>query len=282
VREATYGLALALGLVAFVVSPAVGQEPQRGLGPSLLSQGSSSRGDGIAAIVGATTPRADAEVLLHSDVDFRARLRLTRELGGRVPRGPMPPELLRASLDELVGEALLAREARRVQIGAPSTRALREERRALAELAGGVEAFAAVVSALGATEQEIATMVERRALVRLFLDANLRGGTQVPDAEVTALYESGEHPFLGQELDEVREPLRALIRRRRIEAAVARWIEVLRTRTTVQLFASYATATATPNATPDAPPNPTPNPTLGERTTHPEGGPDGEAGTLPQ
>lgn len=116
-------------------------------------------------------------------------------------------------------------------------------------------------------------MVERRALVRLFLDANLRGGTQVPDAEVAALYESGEHPFLGQELEEVREPLRALIRRRRIETAVARWIEVLRTRTTVQLFASYATG-------PDAVPTPNTTATPGERTTHPEGG--GEAGTLPQ
>lgn len=235
-------------------------------------------GDGVAAIVGGATPHADVEVLLHSDVDFRARLRLTRELGGRVPRGPLPPELLRASLDELVGEALLAREARRVQIGVPSTRALREERTALADLAGGVEAFAAVVSALGATEQELATMVERRALVRLFLDANLRGGTLVPDAEVAALYESGEHPFLGQELDEVREPLRALIRRRRIETAVARWIEVLKTRTIVRLVAPYAT----PNVAPNVAPNVTSSASSGERTAHPEGGPGGEAGTLPQ
>ena len=62
----------------------------------------SAYGDGVAAIVGAPVPRADAIVLLHSDVDFRARLRLTRELGGQVPRGPVPPDLLRASLDELV------------------------------------------------------------------------------------------------------------------------------------------------------------------------------------
>ncbi len=240
-------------------------------------------GDGVAAIVGATTPHADAEVLLHSDVDFRARLRLTRELGGRVPRGPVPPELLRASLEELVGEALLAREARRVQVGAPSTRALREERAALADLAGGVEALAAVVSALGATEAEVATMVERRALVRLFLDANLRGGTQVSDAEVAALHESGEHPFLGQDLDEVREPLRALIRRRRIETAVARWIEVLRARTIVRLVAPYA-ANAPPSA---EPPSATPSadtPTAPNRASpsDPEGGSTGEAGILPQ
>ncbi|HJK94693.1 MAG TPA: hypothetical protein RMH26_28405, partial [Polyangiaceae bacterium LLY-WYZ-15_(1-7)] len=59
------------------------------------------RGDGIAAIVGATTPRADATVLLHSDVDLRARLRLTRELS-EVPTGPLPAGLLRATLGELV------------------------------------------------------------------------------------------------------------------------------------------------------------------------------------
>ena len=248
-------------------------------------------GDGIAAIVGAATPHADAEVLLHSDVDFRARMRLTRELGGRVPRGPVPPELLRASLDELVGEALLAREARRVQVGAPSTRALREERAALADLAGGVEAFAAVVSALGATEAEVAAMVERRALVRLFLDANLRGGTQVADAEVAALYESGEHPFLGQELDEVREPLRALIRRRRIETAVARWIEVLRARTIVRLVAPYAASAPTSNApnasssngaSSNASSSNGASSNAAERSTDPEDGSPGEAGILPQ
>ncbi|MCB9600182.1 MAG: hypothetical protein H6721_01665 [Sandaracinus sp.] len=200
----------------------------------------SAYGDGVAAIVGAPVPRADAIVLLHSDVDFRARLRLTRELGGQVPRGPVPPDLLRASLDELVGEALIAREARRVQVGIPGAAALREERRALESLAGGVEAFSALMVALGATEMEIAAMVERRAMVRLFLDANLRGGTQIEDAEVVALYESSEHPFLGQELDEVREPLRAILRRRRIENAVARWIEVLRGRTVVRMVAPYA------------------------------------------
>ncbi|MEZ4247337.1 MAG: hypothetical protein R3B99_03750 [Polyangiales bacterium] len=149
----------------------------------------------------------------------------------------MPPDLLRASLDELVGEALIAREARRVQVGIPGAAALREERRALESLAGGVEAFSALMVALGATEMEIAAMVERRAMVRLFLDANLRGGTQIEDAEVVALYESSEHPFLGQELDEVREPLRAILRRRRIENAVARWIEVLRGRTVVRMVA---------------------------------------------
>lgn len=197
-------------------------------------------GDGVAAIVGASAPHAEAVVLLHSDVDFRARLRMTRELGGRVPRGPLPPALLRASLDELVGEALIAREARRVQVGAPSSAALREERRSLEDLAGGVEAFSALVSALGATELELSKMVERRALVRLFLEVNLRGGTQVDEAEVEVLFESGEHPFLGQELDEVREPLRAILRRRRIELAVARWVEVLRARTVVRLSAPYA------------------------------------------
>ena len=197
-------------------------------------------GDGVAAIVGASAPHAEAVVLLHSDVDFRARLRMTRELGGRVPRGPLPSELMRASLDELVGEALIAREARRVQVGRPSSAALREERRALEDLAGGVEAFSALVSTLGATELELSKMVERRALVRLFLEVNLRGGTQVAETEVEVLFESGEHPFLGQELDEVREPLRAILRRRRIELAVARWVEVLRARTVVRFSGPYA------------------------------------------
>lgn len=197
--------------------------------------------EGVAAIVGANAPRADATVLLHSDVDLRARMRLARELGGgRVPPGPLPEALLRATLDELIGEALIAREARRVQLPAPSQSDLREERRRIEQLAGGEEPLRAVLAAVGAAEAELDAMAERRATVRLFLEANLQGGTAVDDDEVRALYESGEHPFLGQELEEVREPLRLVLQRRRIDAAVTRWVEALRARATIRVLAPYA------------------------------------------
>ncbi|MEM9071601.1 MAG: hypothetical protein AAGE52_24045 [Myxococcota bacterium] len=197
------------------------------------------RGDGLAAIVGATTPRADAIVLLHSDIDFRARLRLIREQPGNPHLGPLPRGLLRATLDELLGEALIAVEAERVQIASPSERDLRQARERLEALAGGPASFASLVNALGTTEEELTQMVRRRALVAVFLEANLEGAASVTDTRVRSAFESGEHPFLGQEFEDVREAMRIWLARQALDEAVARWVQVLRARVPVRLLAAY-------------------------------------------
>ncbi len=196
-------------------------------------------GDGIAAVVGAETPRPGAIVLLHSDVDFRARLRLIRERPGRPHLGPLPRGLLRATLDELIGEALLAQEATRMQLTAPSERQLRAERRRLEELAGGRDSFVALVQALGVTEDEIRVIARRRALVSAFLEANLEGAASISEDRIEEAFARGQHPFVGQELSEVREAMRVWLARSALEEAVARWVQVLRARTTVRVLAPY-------------------------------------------
>ncbi len=197
------------------------------------------RADGIAAIVGANTPRADAKVILHSDVDFRARLRLIREAPGQPHLGALPRGLLRATLDELIGEALIAREAERVQVASPTPNDIRREQRRLEQLAGGADSLQALVRALGATEGELEAMVQQRALVSVFLEANLEGAATVSDARIEAVFESGEHPFLGQALDDVRGAMRVWLTRQALDQAVTRWIQVLRERTRVREMASY-------------------------------------------
>lgn len=197
------------------------------------------RVDGIAAIVGANTPRADAKIILRSDVEFRARLRLIREAPGQPHLGSLPRGLLRATLDELVGEALIAREAERVQVATPTTADIRQERQRLEQLAGGSESLAALVNALGASEREIDAMVRQRALVSVFLEANLEGAATVSDARIEAVFESGEHPFLGQELEDVRGAMRVWLTRQALDDAVTRWMQVLRERTRVRELASY-------------------------------------------
>ncbi len=217
------GLALALASLTFV--PTFAQDAMRA--------------DGIAAIVGANTPRADAKIILHSDVDFRARLRLIREAPGQPHLGALPRGLLRATLDELIGEALIAREAERVQVASPTPNDIRRERRRLEQLAGGAESLRTLVNALGATEAELEAMVEQRALVSVFLEANLEGAATVSDARIEAVFESGEHPFLGQSLDDVRGAMRVWLTRQALDQAVTRWIQVLRERTRVREMATY-------------------------------------------
>lgn len=203
-------------------------------------QGQAVRAEGIAAIVGAPTPRAGALVLLLSDVELRARMRLAGQTEGPIATAPLPPSLLAATLNELLGEALIAREADRVQLASPTERDLREERRRLDALAGGEARMGELLASLRVSDEEIATIVRRRATVKVFLEANLQGAATVDDATIDRVFESGEHPFQGQELDQVREPMRVWLARRALDRSVRRWVEVLRSRTVVRVLASYA------------------------------------------
>ena len=76
-------------------------------------------------------------------------------------------------------------------------------------------------------------------LVKVFLEANLQGAATIDDAQIDRIYQSGEHPFQGQELEDVREPMRVWLTRRALENSVRRWVEVLRARTTIRVLAPY-------------------------------------------
>lgn len=196
------------------------------------------RVEGIAALVGGASPGPGVEIVLRSDVDLRARIALAGE-SHELPVGALPASLLRATLDEIVGELLILREADRLRAPRPSDREVSEERARIEARAGGGERLAALLTALGATSDDIDALALRRAYVNAFLRANLEGSTVVSDAQLSRVYESGEHPFAGRPLDDVREPLRAWIAQRTLERDVRRWIEVLRRRTTVRVLAEW-------------------------------------------
>lgn len=202
------------------------------------------RVEGIAAIIGDGTPGAGATLILHSDVELRARIRLTGRAKSRVATGPLPRALLGSVLDELIGEALIAREAERVRLASPSTADVEREARAIAALAGGSDRLSALLEATGASRREVRAIAERRALARVFLEANLEGATTVTEGDVERAYEAGGHPFEGQPLEDVREELRGWIAQAVLRRAVDRWVTVLRSRTEVQVLARYASSEA--------------------------------------
>ncbi|MEM6960034.1 MAG: hypothetical protein AAF645_30425, partial [Myxococcota bacterium] len=179
------------------------------------------RVDGVAALV-------EDEVILRSDVDLRARLHLAGE--GAVVRSTLPSDLLAASLEELVGEVLLAREARQRDLPAPTPQVIRRELQRLEAMAGGRERAAEVLASVGAGPDELEEAAVRRARAGIFLEAQLRDDSRVTDAQVTQVYESGEHPFVGQDLESAREGLRVWIVRRRVASALEQWVRTLKSR----------------------------------------------------
>lgn len=195
------------------------------------------RVEGIAAVVGEIGQAQT--IILRSDVDLRARMRLAgRTDAGALPLGPIPLDLQVATLEELVGETLIAMEAARVQIGAPTERDIARERARLTTLAGGPARLQELLAALGADVAEVEASALRRASVAVFLVANLDASLP-SDAEVERVYEGGRHPFAGQPLDDVREALRAYLMQSKLETAVQRWVGTLRDRVTVRVHADF-------------------------------------------
>jgi len=186
--------------------------------------------DGIAAVVGATAPSEGADIVLHSDVELRARLSLANEtLSGELPTGALPEALLAASLQEIIGELLIAREARRVQIALPTTADAQREKDRLVRAAGGAVRMATLLSDVGAREEELDAIARRRVLVAAFLRVNLEGVTTVTQAELEqALSSRSEGTSL--------EQLRADLAKAALERAVKRWVVMLRARIPVRVY----------------------------------------------
>jgi hypothetical protein len=196
------------------------------------------RVEGIAALVGGTSPGSGTSVVLRSDVVLRARIALAGRTQ-RLPTGPVPTSLLGAMLEEILGEVLIEREADRLRAERPSDEEIARERARLEEQAGGATRLGQLLEVIGAGTEEIDAIALRRAYVSAFLRANLEGSTLVSDAQLARVYESGEHPFAGRPLDDVREPLRAWIAQTALQRDVRRWIEVLRRRTPVRVLAEW-------------------------------------------
>jgi hypothetical protein len=189
--------------------------------------------DALVAVVGAETPSDGIDVVYLSDVELRARLELAS--AGQPALGALAGSLLSATLEEIIGETLVAREARRLRQPDPEADAVEAQRARLVASVGGAERMRDLLAAIGATDGELAAIARRRAAVEAFFRANLEGDTAVSDAELAAVYATNEHPFVGRPLDEVEDALRAWLAMGALRRDVARWLDVLRDRTVVRV-----------------------------------------------
>lgn len=207
----------------------------RGLGfiAVLLAASASAqpvRIDGVAAVVGADAPRLGAQTILRSDVELEAWLeRITSDSFDDQAAPPSGEELTDAR-ERLISRALIVHEAHRLRLDQ-----LDEARRSAAwqrffETHGGATAVEFVASRVGVASDEFERYVERCAVVRGFVIASSEQGTIVGDAEVEAAWEAGGHPFVGLELEDVREPFVGYLLELRLSSETERWQETLRDR----------------------------------------------------
>lgn len=211
-----------------------------GASSSAIAQRSRVRAEGIAVVVGGAAPGPGVDTIFRSDIEFRARMRMSeRSSLDEAMRAPVPNALMRATMNELIGEMVIAREALRVRVASPSAADVARERLALERACGGTDALAELARMFGLSSAALEAIALRRAQVNAFLAANLEGATRISDAEVERLFAAHENPYPNRPLEEVREPLRAYLAQQALERTVERWVGVLRARTTMRVLANY-------------------------------------------
>ncbi|MDB4974930.1 MAG: hypothetical protein JWN48_3271 [Myxococcaceae bacterium] len=202
-------------------------------------EGATPRLDGLAAVVGGLAPGPGVISILRSDVELRARMAILREREVEVALGPVPDNVLRASLSELLGEALIAAEAARLNLEPPSGLALADQRARLLGQGERAVATRALLRALGVSARELSAWVERRAVVNGFLEANLEGTLEASSSELERLFKSERHPYRDLPFDEARTPFAAWLAQQRMEQAVQRWVQSLTERTPHRILVAY-------------------------------------------
>ncbi len=194
------------------------------------------RADGLAALVGGSVPGPQVDIILRSDVELRARLRLSGQASGALPTGPLPQSLFEASLNEIVGEYLIAREAVRLRIAKPAPAKVEEEKRRIEQTAGGRDRLQSLLKTLSVSQDEIEKIAQRRALVAAFLSLNLADVTIISDAQIERAMRQTDKSVKQEDKTITNEELRARLAREAIDQTIARWIKVLRARTPVYIF----------------------------------------------
>lgn len=219
---------LALGLHALAALAWLCPAASRAELPQL---GSPVRIDGVAAYVGGSSPGEGVRVILLSDVELRARLSLFNAgAGPEALSDILTPELLSATLAELLGESLIAIEALRLGLAAPTAGAIRDQRARLAAAGRGERVFQELIEALDIGLEEIEDIARQRAVVGAFLAANLEGMLDVSESELVRAYETEEHPFQGLPFAAERAHFAAWLQQKRLQEAVGRWVVSLRER----------------------------------------------------
>jgi hypothetical protein len=206
-----------------------------GVAPALADE-QPVRVDGLLAVIGGTAPGPGVDAILLSDVELRAWIVLSGRSSEPVALDPIPTKLIEATLNELIGEQLIAREARRVQAARTSAQDVERERTQLVRSAGGEERMHALLLLLSADPEELDVIARRRALVGAFLSANLEGVTVVTESEVARAYDAEKQSFAGRDPGSVRAELRTRLSREALDRTIERWVTVLRSRTKLRVY----------------------------------------------
>jgi hypothetical protein len=140
-----------------------------------------------------------------------------------------------ATLDDLIDQKLLFKEAQKFRLDVPSEEAVEDEYHKLEARLGGRDVLAETLKPFALTEQDLLDQIQARMIVTQLIDQRVNFFIFVPPNEVEDYYKKHADEFSGRPLDQVRSEIQDLIIERKGKRKRKDYIDRLRARATIQM-----------------------------------------------
>ncbi len=159
---------------------------------------------------------------------------LERALAFGFARPGKDPSNLRPVLDQVVDERLRAHDIDRYGVPPASPTEIDAQLNRVETAHGGPAALEAELARLGSSREELRRKIDLQLRILAYIDERLAPRVFVDDAELNVYYEGELLPEMTRQglarppLAEVREPIRAVLRERKLNQEAAEWTQGLR------------------------------------------------------
>ncbi len=150
---------------------------------------------------------------------------------------PLDAAALRAALEWLIDQTILADEAARLQVADVDRADVDAELRRFRERFARPEDYRAFLEATELTDEELRVTLRRMLRVQRYLDGRVARAARVREADVEAYWREHAADFDGRPLASVRDAVRAHLADQRIQSEVKAVLAELRGRTEIRILA---------------------------------------------
>lgn len=187
----------------------------------------------------------EQQPILLSDLEIEARVALIQQ-GGTAAADVelLGHEVLARTLDHVINQRLVQREADRLQVLRLEDEARRQAYEDFVRRLGGEMSFQAFLARHEIGAPQIVSILERELRVTQFLANKVGLSARIAEADVREYFDAHPEHFQGSEFSAVKSAITAMLTRERVIALTRQFLDDLRARAELRILPPFAVAGA--------------------------------------
>jgi hypothetical protein len=183
----------------------------------------------------------EQQPILRSDLEIEARIALLQRGGlAAAEATELGHEVLARTLDHVINQRLVEREADRLQVFGLELEARRAAYAAFIKKLGGEAAFRAFLARHEIGPSRVAAILERELRVSQFIANKVGLGARTTEADAQAYFDANPERFHGSDFAQVRAAITSMLTRDRVKALTQQFLEGLRANAKVRVLPPFA------------------------------------------